>query len=159
MTLVDIEDDEEKFPSREVFIMQVAAKAYPNLSVLEAYNKILNDRKSYNKLVKDYDEWTNPASKSETQTHKIFVHCPACGYGFNHELTNGNAVGGGISGASAGAILGAKVGIAMGPLGAIAGTIPGAVLGGLFGNSVGSNFDNPRCPNCNTKFQIPNSLK
>jgi DNA-directed RNA polymerase subunit RPC12/RpoP len=90
---------------------------------------------------------------------KMYIHCPSCGYGFSHAKQNKGKLTGGASGLAAGAMLGAKVGIAMGPLGAIAGTIPGAILGGLFGKDIGKKYDNPRCPSCGTKFQIPESLR
>lgn len=96
---------------------------------------------------------------SESENIKIYLHCPSCGFGFNHGVLNDGKVTGSIGGASAGAMLGAKIGIAMGPLGAIAGTVPGAILGGIFGNGLGNKFDLPRCPNCSTKFEIPNSIK
>ena len=160
MSLVDMKDDEEyKHPSKELFVMQVAAEIYPHLEIMEAYNKILNDRKSYNSIVKEYDEWTYPNNKVQASSKEIFIYCPGCSYGFNHKLINDGKTAGGIGGASAGAILGAKIGIAMGPLGAIAGTVPGAILGAVFGNNLGNNYDKPRCPNCGTKFDIPNSLK
>lgn len=93
------------------------------------------------------------------ESDKVHVYCPICGYGFSHLLQNDGKLKGGAGGAAAGAIIGAKVGIAMGPLGAIAGTIPGAILGGLFGKDFGKKYDNPMCPSCGTKFQIPDNLR
>ena len=90
---------------------------------------------------------------------KVYVHCPSCGEGFSHSKQSGGKVTGGVGGATAGAILGAKLGIVMGPLGAMAGTIPGAIIGGLFGQDFGKKYDNPRCPNCGIKFQLPDSLR
>jgi len=89
----------------------------------------------------------------------VLLYCPSCGFKFTHEIKDKGKIIGTTGGASAGAVLGAKMGIAMGPLGAIAGTIPGAVLGGLFGNKLGTKHDNPQCPVCGTKFNIPNNLK
>ncbi len=88
----------------------------------------------------------------------IFVHCPSCGYGFNHEITSTGKLTGGIGGAAAGAALGAKIGIVAGPLGGIAGTIPGALLGGIFGKQGGAHYDKPTCPKCSTKFFVPDNL-
>lgn len=96
---------------------------------------------------------------NEEEKREIKVHCPKCGYGFIHEVVISGQVTGGLGGAAAGAILGGKIGLALGPLGAIAGTIPGAILGGILGKDFGNDYDNPRCPSCATKFQIPNSLK
>jgi len=90
-------------------------------------------------------------------TH-IFVHCPSCGFGFKHEVSNTGKVALGLGGAAAGAVLGAKIGIVAGPLGGMAGTIPGAILGGLFGKSGGEGFDKPICPECSTKFSVPDNL-
>jgi len=89
---------------------------------------------------------------------KVILHCPSCGSKFSHNIENKGKLVAGSSGLAAGAILGAKVGIAMGPLGAIAGTVPGAILGGIFGKNIGKSYDNPQCPFCGTKFQIPNSI-
>lgn len=95
----------------------------------------------------------------EEKKRVISLHCPKCGYKFMHEVLINGQVTGGIGGVATGAILGGKIGLALGPLGAIAGTIPGAILGGIFGKNLGNDYDSPRCPNCATKFQIPNSLK
>ena len=84
------------------------------------------------------------------------VYCPSCGHGFKHEISNAGKSVGGLGGAAAGAALGAKIGIVGGPLGAIAGTIPGAILGLVFGGGAGKKIDNPKCPNCGTKFTMPN---
>jgi hypothetical protein len=90
---------------------------------------------------------------------KVFVHCPACGKGFTHEnVSNGKSIGL-FGGAAAGATVGAKIGLFLGPIGAIGGTIPGAILGGVFGKNYGKKFDRPRCPNCGTNFQLPESLE
>ncbi len=89
----------------------------------------------------------------------ISLHCPKCGYKFIHEVVNNGQISGGIGGVATGAILGGKIGIALGPLGAIAGTVPGAILGGILGKNLGNDYDSPICPNCSTKFQIPNSIK
>lgn len=107
----------------------------------------------------DSNSYEDLTKSKEEEKREIKVHCPKCGYGFNHEVIISGQVTGGIGGAAAGAILGGKIGLALGPLGAIAGTIPGAILGGIFGKDFGNDFDNPRCPSCATKFQIPNSLK
>ena len=90
---------------------------------------------------------------SESSFKTIF--CPKCGYKFLHEVNiTGKAVGGG-SGAAAGAAIGAKIGLVAGPFGAIAGTIPGAILGAIFGAKAGESYDNPQCPSCSAKFQLP----
>lgn len=158
--LVDM-SGEEKDEMRDEFMEEMAKEIYPNFEPSVAYMKLVSDRDNYKMCYDLYYKLKNEdeASKAKYTSKKLFVHCPGCGFGFTHELlSNGKSLGG-IGGASAGAILGAKVGIAMGPLGAIAGTIPGAILGGLFGNNLGNNYDKPRCPNCGTKFEIPNSLK
>lgn len=98
-----------------------------------------------------YSENTNNAGK-------VIVFCPSCGYKFSHKITIGGAATGGLGGMAAGAAFGAKIGIVGGPLGAIAGTIPGAILGALFGKNIGKNIDNPRCPSCSTKFDVPNNI-
>ena len=98
-------------------------------------------------------------SENSNQEKKVIVHCPSCGYKFSHKISISGTATGGIGGIIAGAITGAKIGIAGGPFGAIAGTIPGAILGGIFGKNIGNGFDNPRCPNCSTKFSVPNNLK
>ena len=90
---------------------------------------------------------------------KIFVHCPVCGKGFKHENDSNGKTVGLLGGAAAGATIGAKFGLILGPIGAVAATIPGAVLGGIFGKDYGKKFDMPRCPNCGTKFQLPESLE
>ncbi len=99
-----------------------------------------------------------PNSNNET-FQKLFLYCPNCGEGFTHKVLIDGKLKGGIGGAAAGAIIGAKMGIALGPLGAIAGTIPGAIIGSLFGKDIGNRYDKPRCPNCGTKFEIPDSFK
>jgi uncharacterized Zn finger protein (UPF0148 family) len=90
---------------------------------------------------------------------EVTVFCPSCGFKFNYLEHFSGRVTGGVGGAAAGAILGAKVGIAMGPLGAIAGTLPGAILGSVFGKDLGKKIDNPICPSCQTKFELPSNLK
>lgn len=112
--------------------------------------------------MKDFEDSNNYedlTESNEEEKREIRVHCPKCGYGFIHEVVISGQVTGGLGGAAAGAILGGKIGLALGPLGAIAGTIPGAILGGILGKDFGNDYDNPRCPSCATKFQIPNSLK
>lgn len=157
MSLVDMSEN-NKFTPREEMWFKMAEELYPNLNKFDAFDAFVNNKKQFDECNALFDKYSNQKN-DEINAKEIFVHCPGCGYGFTHEpLSNGKAVGG-ISGASAGAILGAKVGIAMGPLGAIAGTIPGAILGGIFGNNIGNNYDKPRCPNCGTKFEIPDSLK
>lgn len=153
MTLVDLNDDNKLTPREEMWF-EMATALYPNLSTSDAINEFFKDKKKFKECNDLFDKYSSQIEKSEIKTKEVFVHCPACGYGFAHEILFNGKVLGGVGGASAGAILGAKVGIAMGPLGAIAGTIPGAILGGIFGN----NYDKPRCPNCGTKFEIPNSL-
>ena len=93
------------------------------------------------------------------EKNEINLYCPSCGFGLIHKIKNGGKIVGGSSGAAAGAALGAKIGIAMGPLGAIAGTVPGAILGGIFGGKAGGNLDNPQCPKCGTKFNLPENKK
>ncbi len=90
---------------------------------------------------------------------ELNLYCPSCGFGFIHKIKIGGKVVGGSGGAAAGAALGAKIGIAAGPLGAIAGTIPGAILGGIFGSGAGGKLDNPQCPKCGAKFNLPENKK
>lgn len=97
--------------------------------------------------------------EDESEEAKIVVvHCPSCGFKFKHEVSNSGTKTGLVGGAAAGAALGAKIGIVGGPFGAIAGTIPGAILGGIFGKQGGEHFDKPTCPQCETKFSIPDNL-
>jgi uncharacterized membrane protein len=89
-------------------------------------------------------------------TELISVYCPSCGHNFNHEKKGTGRTLGAVGGAIAGAKVGAGVGLVGGPLGAIAGTIPGAALGLLFGGRLGRSLtDDPKCPKCATKFELP----
>jgi len=83
-----------------------------------------------------------------------FVYCSKCGHGFTYTTIINKKRGGAIAGAVLGAKVGAGIGIVGGPIGAIAGTIPGALAGGLAGFFTGKKIDNPKCPNCNKKFNI-----
>ncbi len=86
----------------------------------------------------------------------VSIYCPACGHGFTHERKAAGKTLGAVGGAIAGAKVGAGVGLVGGPLGAIAGTIPGAALGLFFGGKAGRSLaDDPKCPKCATKFQLP----
>jgi hypothetical protein len=76
-------------------------------------------------------------------SNKVYVHCPACGFGFVHMVENSGKAAGGLGGAAAGATLGANA---------------GGIFGALTGKSFGDKFDRPRCPGCGVKFQMPEGM-
>jgi phage tail tape-measure protein len=89
-------------------------------------------------------------------TELVSVFCPKCGHGFTCESKSTGKKVGLVGGALAGAKVGAGVGLVGGPIGAIAGTIPGALLGAVFGGRLGRSVaDDPKCPKCSTKFELP----